>query len=141
MRGERRLAVEIDAAMHAPGRQVEMAGAEAGYAAHLRIDHALHERGGDGGIDRVAASLQHARAGLGGLGLGGDDHGGAGHGGISFRAAERSPRAEFMASAATMTAPAASTAGVGASPVPSHTQSGPSRVSSNSSSPTSAAGM
>ena len=138
--GQRRLAMEVDAAMRARRRQIEMAGAEAGDAAHLRIDHALHQGGGDGGVDGVAAPLQHARAGFGGLRLGGDDHGGAGHGVLSCRELERNPRAEFAARARMMIAPAASTPGVGASPTPSQTQKEPSTVSSRISSPTSAAG-
>ena len=48
--------------------------AEARDAAHQRIDHALHQRAGDAGIDRVAALAQHVGAGLRRLRLRRHDH-------------------------------------------------------------------
>ena len=43
--------------------------------AHLGVDHALAERGGDGRIDGISTLPQHLEAGLGGQGLRADDHG------------------------------------------------------------------
>jgi hypothetical protein len=43
--------------------------AAAADAAHLRIDHSLHERTGDGGIDRVSAAPQDLETYLSGLRL------------------------------------------------------------------------
>ena len=41
--------------------------------AHLRVEHPLHERAGDRGVDRVAAAAQHVERDLGGLRLRADD--------------------------------------------------------------------
>ncbi len=73
-RGERRRRVGIDIAVELLARHVDAARAEARDAAHLRIDHALHQRAGDAGIDGIAALTQHVGAGLGGFGLRRHDH-------------------------------------------------------------------
>jgi hypothetical protein len=65
--------VEVDVAVE-PAPQRDTATPEARDAAHHRVDHALHEGTGDGRIHRVAARLEHLRAGLGRLGLRGHDH-------------------------------------------------------------------
>ena len=66
--------MEVEAAVHALARQVEVEGAEAGDAAHLRVDRGLHQRADDRRVDRVAAVPERQRAGLDGLGLGRADH-------------------------------------------------------------------
>ena len=70
----RRPGVEVDEAMHAELRQVELHGAEAGDSRHLRVHHRLHQRAGDCRIDGVAAVPQGHRPGLDGLGLRRHDH-------------------------------------------------------------------
>ncbi len=49
-------------------------GAAGGRPAHPGLDHADRERHGDGGIDRVAAGVEHARADLGRAAVRGRDH-------------------------------------------------------------------
>ncbi len=73
-RAERRRRMGVDVAVELLARHVDAATAEAGDAAHQRIDHALDQRAGDAGIDGIAAFAQDIGAGLGGLGLRGDDH-------------------------------------------------------------------
>ena len=67
-------AVKIDEGVDAPPGQVELETSEAGDAGHHGIDHALHERAGDGGVDGVPATAEGLGSGLDGLRLGGDDH-------------------------------------------------------------------
>ena len=72
--GERRAAVEVEHPVHAPPREVDVHGAEAGHPAHERIDRGLDERARDRGVDRVPAFPQHVGPGLRRLRLrGGDD--------------------------------------------------------------------
>ena len=66
--------VELDDLVGALAGHVDLHGAEAADAAHLRIDDALHEGGGDCRIDRVAAALQDGRSRLGRFRLRRDDH-------------------------------------------------------------------
>ena len=73
-RAERRRRMGVDVAVELLARHVDAAAAETGDAAHQRIDHALHQRAGDAGIDGIAAFAQHVGAGLGRFGLRGDDH-------------------------------------------------------------------
>jgi hypothetical protein len=68
-----RLAVEIDELMHILPGQVDLHRAEAGNAAHQRIDGGLDQGAGDRRIDRIAAFAQHVGPGLDGLRLGGGD--------------------------------------------------------------------
>jgi hypothetical protein len=64
----------IDVAVELLARHVDAATAETGDAAHQRINHALDQRAGDAGIDRVAALAQDVGTRLGRLGLRGNDH-------------------------------------------------------------------
>ena len=73
-RAERRRRMGVDIAVELLARHVDAAGAEARDAAHQRIDHALHQRAGDAGIDGVAALAQDVGARLRRLGLRRDDH-------------------------------------------------------------------
>ncbi|MCY1524263.1 hypothetical protein D9M68_591900 [compost metagenome] len=71
---QRRGRVEVEIFMHLGARQVHGGGAETCDAAHQRIDHRLRQRGGHGGVHRVAACAQDVDAGFGGLRLRADHH-------------------------------------------------------------------
>lgn len=54
-------------------RREDLAGAEAGDAAHQPVDHTLRESGADRRVDRIAAGHVEAGPDLRRLGLGSDD--------------------------------------------------------------------
>ena len=60
----------------------------------VRVDDALDERAGHGGVDGVAAPRQDAGSGLGGERLGRDDH--ASHAGLSIGADVDSGKADRL---------------------------------------------
>ena len=72
--------MSVDVAVEILARHIDAARAEAGDAAHLRIDYALHECAGDAGIDGITAFAQHVGAGLRRLRLRRHDHRGRGDG-------------------------------------------------------------
>ena len=61
--------MEVDVFVHLPRRHIDAGAAEAGDAAHQRIDHGLHEGRGDRGVDGVSAGPHRLDAGLGRLRL------------------------------------------------------------------------
>ena len=65
MAGQRRQAVEVQGQRLALARQVHEHRARAGDGGHERLDDRHGERGGDGGVDGIAAAGQDARADLG----------------------------------------------------------------------------
>ena len=72
--GERGGRVEVDVAVEAAARHRDAAAPEPGDAAHHRVDHALHQGAGHGGVDGIAPGFQDLGAGLGRFRLRRHDH-------------------------------------------------------------------
>ena len=56
--------IKFEDLVHALVRHVDVHGAEAADACHLRIDHPLDEGAGERRVDGIAAALEHFRAGF-----------------------------------------------------------------------------
>jgi len=70
----RRGRVEVVVDMNSLGRKIGSQAAEAGDAAHQRVDDGLDQGSRDSGIDGVTPGSQDVSSGLGGLGLRCYDH-------------------------------------------------------------------
>ena len=66
--------MEVDTCVNAALRHIDLTGAKARNAAHLRINYALHERSSHRSVDCVATAREYLCAGFRSFWLSCDDH-------------------------------------------------------------------